>query len=300
MRRGDAREILVVQVPMKTAGAVTRRKESDSMRKYVAVILMLAAPAFGQIHRGNAGTCFSNFHNFNCIPIDGGQVYAFDMNNPATTDCITNHVPNNAAFTGSAAVGFQCGGPTIQATGMTVTNPGFAFLSPAPSLPNGWTISKAFISSAVATGISGPTNFNYPSATTTQYLSYAGANVAIGYSPGSSLFAQGFQSTSTPNANNTWQVNTGAYTSAVAGSAAVWYNNTPLAGSWVAGTGTSALPSVQVETDIGALHGNDNQWTGTIGYIVIHDHRINSSAQGFIYNAIYRAMQFRGVALPTP
>jgi hypothetical protein len=267
------------------------------MHNYIVVILMLAAPAFGQLHRGNAGSRFSGLHNHWAIPIDGGQVYAWDMNNPGQTDCISHHVPNNATFTGSPTTDLQCGGggtPQISSTGFV---PGGGFLAGnAPSLPNGWTISVVFNSSNLSGAMF--VNFNYPSANTEQYVAYAGAHVFLGYSPGGTFFSNTFETSTNFNTANTWQANTLAYKSATADSAALWFNKNPVAGSWTGGAGTSALPAVQAETDIGGLHGNDNTFVGTVGYVVVHDHRINSSAQGFIYNALYRAMQFRGVALP--
>jgi hypothetical protein len=267
------------------------------MYYYFALVIFLALPMSAQIHRGNAGTCFSNFHNFHCVPIDGGAVYAWDMNNPGQTDCISHQVPNNATFTGSGVSGLSCGGgtaPTITSTGLNIVStggPNFAQVQTTiPNFPNGWSISVAFNSSNLTGELF--TNFNYPSSSAVQYSAYADGHLLLGYTSNT------FQSSSIFNTANVWQVNTVAYKSATAGSAALWFNKTPVAGTWVSGTGTSALPSVQAETDLGSLHGNDNQLVGTIGYVVAHDHRINSSAQPFIYNAIYRAMQFRGVAIP--
>jgi hypothetical protein len=278
------------------------------MYNYFTLIFLLSNSLFGQNLIGLSalsgtvptGTRVSGLHNHWAIPIDGGKLWAWDMYSPTTSDCTSTHfLANLAAWTGSGSNAINCGGTsaaTAGPIGITIAgSTSFIFTDSPPSVPNGWTISVVFNSSTLTGAMF--SNFNGAN-TILQYNSYAGAHVFLGYSPGGGHFSNTFETSTNFNVANIWQANTLAYTSASATSAKLWYNNTSVAGTWTGGTGTSALPGVQAETDFGAQNGNDNQFAGIFGFGTLHDHAINASAQGFIYRAEQRAMQFRHVALP--
>lgn len=273
------------------------------MYKCFTLALLLAVSAFGQLHRGASRTLISGLHNHFAIPIDGGQVFSWSMVSPSgSSGCVNanDQIPNDGTFTGSPASNLQCGGgtaPTITSTGMSIVStsgPNFAtIITNKPDLSSGWTISTVHNPTS---GFSILANISYPTTNVIQYWMASNnvGGVSVIYKTGGTQH----QFDSTGGAGTTWEADIASYKSATAASAGTWHNNVHLSGSWTSGNGTVALPAVQAESDVGALHGNDNQYVGTIGFLVVHDHRINDSAAGFIHAAYYRAMQRRGVAIP--
>jgi hypothetical protein len=282
------------------------------MYNYIALVLLLTTSTFGQMARGNAGSRFSGLHNHWAIPIDGGQVAAWGMHNPGTTDCIitANQIHNDAYFTGSgdSTSKAQCGGanaPTIGAQGLVTTGSAAVVTSTnAIFRPNAYTAMSTFLPTSISgEQFCGITN-THGNPGVYQYLLEisrpTNGKFDLYYDPTGSN-TQVFSSTSAPISTNTWQVITSQYISATPSSAELWYNHSKVAGSWTTGDGTPAIPANNIGSDLTLMDGGNGfnaGCIGTIGYIAIWDHSVSYVVHGFIYNAMYRAMQFRQVALP--
>lgn len=275
------------------------------MYKCFALILLLVIPSFGQLHRGVAGVLYSGLHNHFAIPIDGGKVYSYAMYHPSTTDCITSTIPNDASFTGSSTFTMSCGGspaPTIQPTGMTISNGGFGPLSGTPDFSGGWTLTSTFNPTSV-TGqrFCGIENFNYNTGNFYQYgiwvtNSSTGDFAAVYYT--SATVGSGIITAGSTVPINTWSTITGRLKGSTANGAGTWFNGKTIAFT-TAGDLTRAIGAVQNETDIGGNHiSGATSCAGVVGFVVAHDHSINDGSLGFIYRALYHTMQFRGVAIP--
>ncbi len=273
------------------------------MHNYVALVLLLAFPAFAQLHRGNAGTTFSGLHNHWAVPIDGGKVWSWGMVHAGTSDCIAggNHIFNDSVFTGSdSGADMQCGGataPTIISTGMSISTGGsFADVLVNPDLSGGFTLASTFDPTTITSYRQcGLINLNGTTQQYSAFISYV-SDGDFGFYYDLAGTIHRFSTAGSIISLNNWNTMIGRYTSASGSSAIVWRNNAIVTGSWTSGNGNSALPAVQGTTRLG--NNSASSCVGTVGYVLAYNHAINASAEGFIYNAFYRAMQFRGVALP--
>lgn len=278
------------------------------MHNCITLALMLVVPSCGQIRRGDAKICYSNFHNYGCVPVDGGVVWSFAMSNINGSTCTAgnNTVPNDASFTGSTVIAANCGGgtaPSLTATGLSMPSGGNMIINANPDFPNGWTITTVAKPTAVnAAAICGLDNVNFNTNDTRQYqggrvdLSASGDSGFLYELSGGTVHA--FSTAGSTLSAGAWFTATHTYKSATAGSAQIWLNNAKVTGSWTIGNGTASLPAVQAETEIAATHAGSVNCIGIVGLVVAHDHNANWSLYGLMYQAAYKTMQFRGVAIP--